>query len=195
VRSSPRLLAACLCAGFTAAAPPAHAGAGNPRLDGSFVIEDGNQVDLAVFEVDGTSFDVLGSVVGLGTNGDEVEISFFTPQPSSVSATDRKAAVRQKRFSRLVITIESEIPERDLDLTLNPEQCDVNAKLKADVGTGSVTVSCSADNLYVAISPEELESIQTAFESDTRVKIEVSRGNPDKGSIRIRLEGSISAPM
>ena len=158
------------------------------RIDGDFVVQD-NQYpgDIAVVEIDGIIHDVSGFVSGSGTEGDAVVISFVTPLPNSLSATDKKGSVKQSKFSQLLFAITS--PERNLNLTVTPEKCSVAGKTNPTSQKGSVSVKCSADDLFQDITADQLASIQAAFLGDKRVKIKVGGSNTAKGSLSIQIKG------
>jgi hypothetical protein len=188
------VLAASLCAGLALTAGNARAGAPvNDRIDGDFIVDDDvNGANEAVVEIDGTTFSVSGSVFGVGTAGDDVEIQFFTPQPSNASANDKKGNVKQNKFSQITFLIESDVAARDLDLTVTPEKCAVNGNVNVNAGNGNVTAKCSGDNLYQAISADQLASIQAAFLDQQRVKIKVNGNDAAKGSVSIQIKGEAS---
>jgi tRNA threonylcarbamoyladenosine modification (KEOPS) complex Pcc1 subunit len=142
---------------------------------------------------DGTEFFVEGEAGGTGTDGDFVEIRYFTGRPTNVNADDQQGRVRQSEFSTLEFAIDSEVPERDLDLSIVPEKCSVDGKINDPKAKGSVTVSCSGDDIFAEISASQLASLQAAFSSTRNVKIKV-KSDGSKGSLRITLKGSAGEP-
>lgn len=174
---------ALLAGAALADAPP------GSRIQGDFVVQDDNYPgDVAVVEIDGTIHDVSGFVSGSGTAGDAVVVSFFTPAPNTLSANDKRGSVKQSRYSRLVFSITS--PARNLDLTVTPEKCSVSGTTDVARGKGRVNVSCSGQDLFQAITADQLASIQAAFLGDKRVKLKVSASSGAKGSLSIQIKGA-----
>ena len=169
-----------LSAGVAPAGTPA-----NSRIDGDFTVQESQYPgDVAVVEIDGKLHDVSGFVSGAGTNGDVVVIRFFTPAPNDLSANDKQGSVGQSRYSQLLFSISS--PERNLDLTVKPEKCSIKGTTNVVSHKGSVNLKCSGEDLFQAITADQLASMKAAFLDDKRVKI---KGNPAKGSISIHIKG------
>jgi hypothetical protein len=164
--------------------------AGAQRLDGTFAIVDDSEPseDFAYVVLVGTDFYVDGLVQGVGTDGDAVEIGYITETPTRVDVDDAQGRVRQHRFSTLAIEIESEVLERNVDLSISPEKCSIDGKVNVPKAKGSVTVSCSGDDIFAELSANQLASIQAAFANSTNVKIKVN-SDGSKGSLRITLKG------
>jgi hypothetical protein len=169
--------------------------AGAQRLDGTFfIIGDDETTEFgASLVLLGTTASVEGEVVGTGTDGDFVEIGVFTDLPTSMNADDKQARVRQSRFSTISIFIDSDDPTRDLELTLNPDKCSIDGKVNAPKAKGSVTVSCSGEDIYSDISATQEASIQAAFANTKVVKIKIN-SDGSKGSIQIKLTGPAGEP-
>jgi hypothetical protein len=185
------VLAAALCGGLFLAASDASA----QRLDGVFVVLGDNepQEDVAFVSLLGTEFVVDGRLEGVGTDGDDVEIDYFTDTPTRIDVDDEQGRVQQNRFSTLQILIDSDVPERNLNLLIRPEKCSIDAKVNVPKAKGSVTVSCSGDDIFAGVSASQLASIQAAFANAKNVKIKVN-SDGSKGSLVIKLKGPISEP-
>ncbi len=194
MRACAAAVAVCLCAGLAVSSGSALAG-GSWRLNGDFEVSDSLDTDnFAVIEVDGTVFDVDGFVTGIGTAADLVEITFFTPAPTNVSANDTKARVRQRSFVELSFFVVSDADERDVDENLVVEKCSVDGSVNMDAGTGKVTVSCSSPSFWAAFTQDQVTSIQAAFADNPRVKIKQSSSDPVKGGISITIKGDAFPP-
>lgn len=177
-----------LVAGLALAAGAASAQTG--RLDGSYRTTDSQDANnYSVVELDGTIMDTIGLVTAVAPNIDLVTIAFFTPYPSTISATDQKARVRQKRYSELRFRVESGVPARNLDETVVVEKCDVDGSVNMKSGTGTTKVKCSDPAFWQGINQDSINSIKAAFESNSRVKIKQSGSDPSKGSVSITIKG------
>jgi hypothetical protein len=178
-----------LCAGLTLFAGAANA----QRLDDSFMIVDENDPNQnqALVVVEGTDYAVSGFVEGTGTDGDFVLIGYSTDLPTKAKADDRKAEVAQSRASSLIFVIESDVPERNLELEINPDKCKVDGGVNVNSEKGAVVVTCSGENIYSEISAGQEESIAAAFQGNPRVKFKVNNDG-SKGSLTIKLKGFIA---
>ena len=182
-------LASSLGVGLALSAGVALAGApAGSRINGDFVVQDDEYPgDIAVVEIDSTISDVQGFISGSGTEGDAVVVSFFTPNPNSLSANDQQGSVKQSRYGELLFSISS--PARNLVLTVAPEKCSISGTTNVASQTGSVNVKCSGENLYQEITADQVASMQAAFLGNKRVKIHVSGNNAAEGSISILIKG------
>jgi len=162
------------------------------RIDGSFFFEDETTPSLAgaAIVIDGTDFAIDGSVRGVGTADDEVQIIYIAALPTKANADDKQGRVRQSGFSTLAFIIDSEAPERDLDLVISPEKCSVDGKVNVVKDEGKVTVACSASDLFAGMTPDQIASIQAAFLDNPKVKIKVD-SDGSKGSVKISSKGEI----
>jgi hypothetical protein len=193
IQSRHRSVATALFSILAFGAGFALAGAPLPgRINDDFFFENADvpSVGFAVIEIDGTEFEIEGSVSGVGTDGDDVTISFSTQAPTNLNADDKQGRVRQSRFSTLVFFIESTVEERDLALEISLEKCAIDGKVNVAKDEGQVTVECSGTNIYSEISASQEASIQAAFADTKRVKIKVSNDG-SKGSLTIKLRGPL----
>jgi hypothetical protein len=178
-----------LCAGVTLFAGAANA----QRLDDSFELLDENDPNRnqAGLVVVGTTYFISGFVEGTGTDGDFVLIGYATDLPTKAKADDRKVEVAQSRASSLIFVIESDVPERNLELDVNPDKCKIDGGLNVNSEKGAVVVNCTAENIFSEISASQEESIAAAFQDNPRVKVKV-KSDGSKGSIAIKLKGFIA---
>jgi hypothetical protein len=173
---------------FATSAGTAHA----QRIDDLFFFEDETDPELAgaAIRIEGTDFAVEGSVRGIGTAGDEVQIIYVAAQPTKANADDEQGRVRQSGFSTLVFFIDSDVPERDLDLVISPEKCSIDGKVNVAKDQGKVTVDCSASDLFAGMTADQIASIQAAFLDNPKVKIKVNSDGA-KGSLKISSKGEL----
>jgi hypothetical protein len=193
LRSRRAVVAVALVSLVASASELALAGDVSPgRIIGEFFFTDGEEPGIggSVIAIQPTEFAVQGAVEGIGTDGDEVTIVFVTPLPTNVNADDQQGRVRQSRFSSLIITIDSSVPERNLELTINPEKCAIDGKVNVPKDEGQVSIDCSGTNIYSEISASEEASIQAAFQGTKKVKFKVN-SDGSKGSLQIRLKGPL----
>ena len=185
-------LAAAFCAGVALSATPAGA---QTRLNGTFQVTDSTNNDyFTVIDLDGQLFDANGIVSTVNTaNQDLVEISFFEPMPTDVSANDVKMRVRQKKFAQLYFFVDSDDPARDTDqLVTTVEKCDVDASANMTKGSGKVTVTCSDPQFWAPFSTTQVDAIQEAYKGNPRVKVKVG-SDLLKGGVTITIKGDAFA--
>lgn len=160
---------------------------GSALVDGFFFIgssEDPINNTCGV-GVSGRESAVYGDVTGVGTDDEEVRISYDAPQPTKSSRSDRKVSVQQKKFSTVDFLFDG------VSATGGPvsvEKCSVDGSADAVKGTGSVSVNCKSDSLYAFLTMDQIASIQTAFDGNKQVKVKV-KSDGSKGSLSIKCRG------
>jgi hypothetical protein len=181
------VLAAALCSGVALFAGSASAS----RIDTTYGINDSDDPNnnFCQVQASGTSFQTFGDVTGIGTGGDAVEIEYSTNEPTSASANDNTAKVKQNNDSSICFFIDSTDVTRDLAVCSNPSKCDVAGSVNAKKLNGEANAHCGGDNIYAVMTPAQVASIQTAFNGNKRVKIKVNSDNL-KGSIDIKCKGT-----
>jgi hypothetical protein len=191
IRSHRAVVATALFSVVTFGSGVALAGAFG-RIVGEFFFVDGDEPGIggAVIGLNGTAFIVQGSVEGEGTDGDSVQIEFVTLLPTNANADDEQGRVRQSRSSSVIFIINSAVPERDLELTVNPEKCAIDAKVNVPKDEGQASVDCSGTDIYSEMTASQEASIQAAFQGTKKVKFKVN-SDGSKGSLQIRLKGPL----
>lgn len=154
--------------------------------DGFYIIDSGDANNECEVGSDGTEFEAFGTVSGTGTAGQAVSVDYETPQPTNVSRNDDKISVKQNKFSRLtahfgVVTVGPLIVEK----------CSVSGSVDVSKLTGKVTAKCKTDTLFANLSANQVASLQTAFDGNKNVKVEVN-SDATKGSISITCKGDAS---
>ena len=152
-----------------------------------YFIESSNDPNNNTCEVgvSGGRFEAFGDVVGVGTAGQIVRISYDTPNPTSASRNDKQVTVKQNKFSTLQIRFDG------VSATGGPvsvENCSVNGSANAVKLTGSVSANCSTDTLFALLTPNQIGSVLAAFNGNKKVKVKVNT-NSLKGSISISCSG------
>jgi hypothetical protein len=159
----------CFAALFAARA---HAGPISPLLEGEFdfVSPDDPEHNGCQMLVDGGGFVVHGGVDGLDQSLALVTVLYGTAEPTSVSRTEDKLAIKQSEFATLSMTVGATTPFTNLPL----EKCAVTSSFSKSKAKGSVSLSCKGDNLSDLLSPSQIASVQQALAGLHKVKLKVT---------------------
>ncbi len=194
-------MAAFLSGGLVGYATGAAAGGGNPRLQGEFYVDDTHDPidhNEAFVLLIGSDFAVNGEVEshdGTQTAGvpDTVIIQYRADLPNHAKAGDDTIEIKQHEYSELRLIINSDTPARNLDLTVYPQKCSVNAKVNAAKAHGRVTAKCSGNDIFAEVSADQVASMIAAFANAPDIKIKVNSNG--KGSLEIIDHGTVVTPV
>ncbi len=183
-------LAISLCAGLAMFGGRAHAGIGGATsdlIDGDFSIissQEPNTQTECLVGAEGSDFFVEGSATGMD-GAVVVVVSYFTPQPTSVTRKTQSLKVKQGTFSELEISFDGGGVGPGL-----VEKCSVSGSVNTKKATGSITVDCKSDDIFGVLSAAQATSLQAAFASSKTVKVKLN-SSKGKGSISIKCKGDL----
>jgi hypothetical protein len=160
---------------------------GSPLVDNLFFIQSSDDPDDNVCEIGviGGTFELFGSVDGVGTDEEDVRIAYAAPQPTKASRSEKKVDVAQSKFATLDVLFDG------ASATGGPvivEKCKVKGSVKATKLEGKVSVSCKLDSLLPRLSEDQITSLVAAFGGGSDVKVKVN-SDASKGSVAIRCKG------
>ena len=163
---------------------------GSPLFDGFVFIEssDDPNSNTCGLGMSGGQSAVYGDIRGLGTDDEEVVISYNAPQPTSSRRSDTKVSVAQSQFATFDIRFDG------VSATNGPvavERCSIKGSADTDKATGTVSANCKSFALETALSEADVASIETAFGSDRNVRLRANRDSTI-GSISITCRGDAS---
>jgi len=180
-------LAMSLIGGLALLATRAEAGFPAQFLEGTFnIANDPNDPNAnnCFIESDFGFFEAGGTVQGTGTGGEIVSIQYFNLEPTSVSHNETKIGVNQTQWSVLNIRFNGVSATGSLQV----EKCSVDGSYNSNNGKGSVSADCKGDDVFSALTANQLTSIQAAFNGNKSVKVKVN-SDAQKASISIRCKG------
>ena len=180
-------LAMCLFGGLALLATRAEAGFAAHYLEGTFdIANDPNDPNAnnCFVESDFGFFEAGGTVQGVGTAGQVVSIEYSNLEPTSVSHNTTKINVKQTQWSLLNIRFDGVSATGDLAV----EKCSVDGSYNSNNGKGNVSANCSGNDVFSALTANQLASVQAAFNGNKSVKVKVNT-NAQKASISIKCKG------
>jgi len=184
-------LAIAMCAGVALFAARAQAGTTSDLAEGFYdIADDPNNAALNNCFVgsDFGFFETGGTVTGAGTGGQAISIDYDTPQPTNVSHSSKKIAVKQSTFSTIRI-IGGAGGAGTFNTGFIPvTKCSVNGSVNVSKLTGSVGTDCNGSDLFSVLTADQAASVQTAFANNKRVKFKYNANN-GKASLTIHCKG------
>jgi hypothetical protein len=161
--------ALCLVTFFGARA---QAGPTSPLLEGEFDFASAEDLshNVCTMLVDGGGFVADGGVNSVDDAFQSVSINYSTAQPTSITRSSDKLAIKQSEFATLSVTVGAATPFTNLPI----EKCSVTSSFSKSKVKGSVSLGCKGDNLSDLLSADQIASVQQAMAKLKRVKFKVS---------------------
>jgi hypothetical protein len=183
MRAKKLAFAMTLIGGLALLAARAEAGFPARFLEGTFIIEndanDPNSNNCFV-ESDFGFFDAGGSVQGIGTAGQIVRIDYEAIEPTSVGHSETKISVKQGQWSTLNFFFDGVSATGQTQV----EKCSINGSVNGNSSHGSVSTDCKGDDVFGALTANQVASVQAAFNGNKFVKVKVNTNG--KGSLSIK---------
>ena len=159
MRFTPLAVPLCLTAALLAAR--ASAGPISPLLEGSFAFASANDVDRSwcLIEVDGGGFVADGEVSSVDDSLTTVTVVYTTAEPTSISRTMDKLAIKQSEFAQLSVSVGASNPLVHVPI----EKCSISSSFSESKSKGSVSLHCKGDDLSGLLSTPHIASVQQAM--------------------------------
>jgi hypothetical protein len=142
-----------------------------PLIEGDFIWEPSDDFDheACTIFVDGGSFSAQVALDSLDDSMQEVSLNFDTLQPTSVTRSSDKLAVKQSQWVSLTVDIGGLQVLGQAPI----EKCSLSSSFARAKSRGVTTLSCKGDDLSQLLSQSAIGSVKSAMPLLKHVKFKV----------------------